>query len=224
MLKEGPLGSLPREAGECPRNRGRRGSTARNPMQVWIVFTETYCRHNNRPMRRMNDFARLLRKNPTDAERLLWSKLRRRQLGQFKFRRQRPIGPYICDFVCVEAQVIIELDGTFVLPLRRGLPRHLPRVACLDRGHGEQVFGDMVNTPREWSHEVSDAVPREGRGARGAMSPSAVGGGEPAGAVPPVQYSAAYFVQVAGSVPAGRCSGVVGPLPSTASQSVSDES
>jgi hypothetical protein len=42
--------------------------------------------------------------------------------------------------------------------------------------------------------------------------------------VPPVQYSAAYFVQVAGSVPAGRCSGVVGPLPSTASQSVSDES
>ena len=60
----------------------------------------------------MNDFARLLRKSPTDAERLLWSKLRRRQLGDFKFRRQRPIGPYICDFVCVEAQVIIELDGS----------------------------------------------------------------------------------------------------------------
>src|ERR1700744_6266969 len=60
---------------------------------------------------RMNEFARLLRKNPTDAERLLWSKLRRRQLGGFKFRRQRPIGPYICDFVCVETQVIVELDG-----------------------------------------------------------------------------------------------------------------
>jgi very-short-patch-repair endonuclease len=59
----------------------------------------------------MNDFAKLLRKNPTDAERLLWSKLRRRQLGGFKFRRQRPIGPYICNFVCVETQVIVELDG-----------------------------------------------------------------------------------------------------------------
>jgi adenine-specific DNA-methyltransferase len=60
----------------------------------------------------MNEFARLLRKNPTDAERLLWSKLRRRQLGAFKFRRQRPIGPYVCDFVCIEARVIIELDGS----------------------------------------------------------------------------------------------------------------
>jgi very-short-patch-repair endonuclease len=60
----------------------------------------------------MYDFARLLRKNPTDAERFLWSKLRRRQLGAFRFRRQRPIGPYICDFVCVEAQVIIEPDGS----------------------------------------------------------------------------------------------------------------
>ena len=60
----------------------------------------------------MNEFARLLRKNPTEAERLLWSKLRRRQLGDFKFRRQRPIGPYICDFVCLEARVIVELDGS----------------------------------------------------------------------------------------------------------------
>jgi very-short-patch-repair endonuclease len=60
----------------------------------------------------VNDFARLLRQNPTDAERLLWSKLRRRQLGNYKFRRQRPIGPYICDFVCVEAQMVVELDGS----------------------------------------------------------------------------------------------------------------
>jgi very-short-patch-repair endonuclease len=55
----------------------------------------------------MNEFARLLRKSPTDAEWLLWSKLHRRQLGDFKFRRQQPIGPY----VCVEARVIVELDG-----------------------------------------------------------------------------------------------------------------
>jgi adenine-specific DNA-methyltransferase len=60
----------------------------------------------------MNDFARALRKNTTDAERLLWSRLRRRQLANYRFRRQRPIGPYVCDFICLEASVIVELDGS----------------------------------------------------------------------------------------------------------------
>lgn len=60
----------------------------------------------------MNDFARHLRKNATDAERFLWSRLRRRQLGNWHFRRQRPIGPYVCDFVCLEARLIVELDGS----------------------------------------------------------------------------------------------------------------
>jgi very-short-patch-repair endonuclease len=60
----------------------------------------------------VNYFARHLRKNATDAERLLWSRLRRRQLGNWRFRRQRPIGPYVCDFVCLEASLIVELDGS----------------------------------------------------------------------------------------------------------------
>jgi very-short-patch-repair endonuclease len=60
----------------------------------------------------MNDFARVLRKNATDAERFLWSYLRRRQLDGFRFRRQRPIGDYVCDFVCLEASLIVELDGS----------------------------------------------------------------------------------------------------------------
>jgi len=60
----------------------------------------------------MNRFARSLRKNATDAERHLWNELRGRRLGGFKFRRQRPFGPYVCDFVCLEASVIIELDGS----------------------------------------------------------------------------------------------------------------
>ncbi len=59
----------------------------------------------------MSDFARELRNNATNAERRLWHLLRRRQLDGFKFRRQRPIGPYICDFVCLEARLIVELDG-----------------------------------------------------------------------------------------------------------------
>lgn len=55
--------------------------------------------------------ARQLRKNPTDAERLLWRKLRFWQIDGYKFRRQQPLGKYIVDFVCLERRLIIELDG-----------------------------------------------------------------------------------------------------------------
>ena len=47
----------------------------------------------------------------TDAERLLWKRLRMRQLADHKFRRQQPIGNYIVDFVCLEKQLAIEVDG-----------------------------------------------------------------------------------------------------------------
>jgi very-short-patch-repair endonuclease len=60
----------------------------------------------------MSSFAQILRKNATVPERILWSRLRGRQLGGFKFRRQRTIGPYVCDFVCLSEKVIVELDGS----------------------------------------------------------------------------------------------------------------
>jgi very-short-patch-repair endonuclease len=60
----------------------------------------------------MNDFARTLRSSPTEAERLLWHRLRRRRVGGFRFRRQVPVGRYICDFVCPQARLVIELDGS----------------------------------------------------------------------------------------------------------------
>ena len=59
----------------------------------------------------MKHLAKKLRKNMTDAERLLWRHLRNRELGGYKFRRQRPIGPYIVDFVCLEKKLVIEVDG-----------------------------------------------------------------------------------------------------------------
>lgn len=55
--------------------------------------------------------ARVLRGNATDAEALLWSRLRDRRLAGHKFRRQRPIGPYFADFACLEAKLVVELDG-----------------------------------------------------------------------------------------------------------------
>jgi adenine-specific DNA-methyltransferase len=57
-------------------------------------------------------FARSLRTKPTEAERRLWNHLRRRQLAGFKFRRQHSIDSFICDFICLEAAVIVELDGS----------------------------------------------------------------------------------------------------------------
>ena len=59
----------------------------------------------------VSKIARYLRKHPTEAERKLWSYLRRKQLHGSRFRRQRPIGPYIVDFVCLERSLIIEVDG-----------------------------------------------------------------------------------------------------------------
>ena len=48
----------------------------------------------------------------TDAERRLWFHLRRRASGGWKFRRQCPVGPYVVDFVCLEAGLVVEVDGS----------------------------------------------------------------------------------------------------------------
>src|SRR5258708_34121866 len=55
--------------------------------------------------------ARALRTPPTDPEIRLWSRLRGKQLEGFRFRRQQPIGPYIVDFLCPAAKLVIEVDG-----------------------------------------------------------------------------------------------------------------
>ena len=55
--------------------------------------------------------ARALRKNSTDAERILWSELRSHRLLGVGFRRQVPVANYIADFVCHSALLVIELDG-----------------------------------------------------------------------------------------------------------------
>ena len=47
----------------------------------------------------------------TDAERLLWSKIRRKQLKGLQFYRQKIIGNYIADFYCPEVKLVIEVDG-----------------------------------------------------------------------------------------------------------------
>lgn len=63
------------------------------------------------PPRLLRDRARDLRANQTDAERILWTRLRDRTLVGAKFRRQQPIGPFVADFCCMERGLVIEIDG-----------------------------------------------------------------------------------------------------------------
>jgi very-short-patch-repair endonuclease len=55
-------------------------------------------------------FARRLRKEMTAAEVILWAHIRRYATG-WRFRRQHPIGPYVADFACVIAKLVVEVDG-----------------------------------------------------------------------------------------------------------------
>jgi very-short-patch-repair endonuclease len=89
--------------------------------------------------------ARALRRSQTDAERLLWGKLRGRRLAGGKFKRQVPIGRFIVDFCCADAWLIVELDGGH-------------------HGHDAAVEQDRLRTRdleqcgylvlRFWNHEV----------------------------------------------------------------------
>ncbi|MFQ5706927.1 MAG: endonuclease domain-containing protein [bacterium] len=54
---------------------------------------------------------RTLRKNATDAERILWQHLRGKQIGGFKFRRQYSIDQFVLDFYCPEVKLAVEVDG-----------------------------------------------------------------------------------------------------------------
>ncbi len=60
---------------------------------------------------KLKPLARNLRNNMTDAERLIWSKLRRKQINNIQFYRQKNIGNYIVDFYCPKGKLIIEIDG-----------------------------------------------------------------------------------------------------------------
>jgi primosomal protein N' (replication factor Y) len=89
------------------------------------------------------DKARKLRQAQTDAEKRLWRHLRNRAMDGCKFRRQHPVGPYICDFVCLERRLVIEVDGGQHTAMRDADRR---RSAFLEAGG----FAVM----RFWNHEV----------------------------------------------------------------------
>lgn len=89
--------------------------------------------------------ARALRSTATDAEALLWSKLRNKQLQGLKFRRQRPIGPYFADFACLEVGLVIELDGS----------QHAEgQAAEYDFKREQMMLSQGFQTLRFWNNDV----------------------------------------------------------------------
>jgi very-short-patch-repair endonuclease len=60
----------------------------------------------------LKELSRTLRKEMTDAEQVLWSHLRRKQILDIQFYRQKPVGPYIVDFYAPAAKLVIEADGS----------------------------------------------------------------------------------------------------------------
>jgi len=87
--------------------------------------------------------ARILRKNQTDAEAALWRKLRGRGLENYKFRRQVPVGPYVADFLCKEAMLIVEIDGS----------QHLAQIEY-DQYRDAFLRASGYEVVRFWNNEV----------------------------------------------------------------------
>lgn len=114
--------------------------------------------------------ARELRRNMTDAERVLWSVLRRKQLSGFRFRRQVQIGPYIADFVCPKMRLVIEVDGGQHSQEENALHDYL-RTKFLE-AHGYRVFrvwnDDVFRGPGDVAGAIYHALtaPPSGRNAR----------------------------------------------------------
>lgn len=68
---------------------------------------------SHRPVtKRLRQFAKTMRHEPTDTEAAMWRLLRGRRLSAFKFRRQVPFKNYILDFVCFDRRLVIEIDGS----------------------------------------------------------------------------------------------------------------
>jgi len=68
--------------------------------------------HHRPAAKRIRQFAKKMRREPTDVEAAMWRLLRDRRLLQFKFRRQVPFQGFILDFVCFDRRLVIEIDGS----------------------------------------------------------------------------------------------------------------
>jgi very-short-patch-repair endonuclease len=95
----------------------------------------------------MQNRARNLRKNRTDAENRMWYFLRNRRLNGYKFVREKVIGKYIADFVCREKKLIIEVDGG----------QHMT-AAAYDQQRTKDLEAIGYQVIRVWNNEVHENI------------------------------------------------------------------
>ena len=105
-----PLAGYGEGLGEGPTDQTLTTSSAADG-QVAILIVTMPNRRFPTVSGRTRARAKQLRKKTTKAERILWSLLSDRKCGGRKFRRQHPIDPYIVDFYCAEAKLVVEIDG-----------------------------------------------------------------------------------------------------------------
>jgi very-short-patch-repair endonuclease len=114
----------------------------------------------------LKQMARELRSNPTDSERVLWSRLRRKQVLGVQFFRQRPIGDYIVDFYAPSIRLVIEVDGS-----QHYEPDHISTDKARDTyltANGLTVLRfsnlDVLKNPVGVTQAIHDVIDRELKG------------------------------------------------------------
>ena len=114
------------------------------------------------PDRKATSRARQLRIRQTDAETKLWHRLRNRQIAGCKFVRQEPIGRYICDFVCRERKLIIEVDGGQHSGAKKDAIRDCSLVQadyCVLRFWNNEVLGNIEGVLQMIERKLLDQGP-----------------------------------------------------------------
>jgi very-short-patch-repair endonuclease len=98
--------------------------------------------HHRPVAKRIRNFAKAMRRKPTEAEAGMWRLLRDRQLSTFKFRRQVPFRNYILDFVCFDQRLVLEIDGS----------QHADSVR--DAARDAALMAEGFRIARYWNNDV----------------------------------------------------------------------
>jgi leucyl-tRNA synthetase len=96
-----------------PKERGTESTSPLTPLPWGVEQNPGYIKSNVEQWKSTIENAKKNRKEPTEAENLIWQNVRDRKIDNLKFRRQHPIAGFIPDFVCLEKNLIIEIDGGY---------------------------------------------------------------------------------------------------------------